>query len=493
MTDPVRIEATGWGWRPAGREQFAVRGLDLVIEPGERVLLLGPSGAGKSTLLAGLAGVLGGDDEGEQEGALHIDGHSPASVRGRVGLVLQNPESQLVQARIGDDVAFGNENLGVDRDENWRRVEAALAAVGLGEFALDHPTQELSGGQQQRLALAGVLAMRPGALLLDEPTANLDPAGVASIRDAVIGSCAETGATLLVVEHRVAVWADWVDRVIVLDPGGGLLADGSPAEVFERHGARLAAAGVWVPGHEPSPERSRPRAPAPAPARLRADTLTVGRRRDTAALTGVDLTVRGGEILALTGQNGAGKSTLGLTLAGLLPALGGTVVSDQPDRAGSTEPARWKSKDLAARIGVVFQNPEHQFVAGTVREELALGPRLAGMRPNESEVRVRELAERLRLTALLEANPFTLSGGEQRRLSVATALGVAPAVLILDEPTFGQDALTWAELVRLLDAEAGRGTAVLAITHDEAFITACADRVVEVSAGALHERTGRRA
>ncbi|MEB4614232.1 ABC transporter ATP-binding protein, partial [Leucobacter sp. M11] len=453
-TVPASLAAEGWGWRPAGRERFAVRGLDLSVRAGERVLLLGPSGAGKSTLLAGLAGVLGGDDEGEREGRLLVDGADPVAARGRVGLVLQNPESQIVQARIGDDVAFGNENLGVPREENWLRVGEALDAVGLGGFPLGHSAQELSGGQQQRLALAGVLAMRPGALLLDEPTANLDPAGVTRIRDAVLAACAQTGSTLLVVEHRVSVWADAVDRVIVLDPGGGLLADGVPAEVFARHGAALAAAGVWVPGHEPSTARTRPAVADPGanpgPDRLRAEALSVGRRAATPALSDVDLAVRGGEILAITGENGAGKSTLGLTLAGLLPALSGRVVSDAPDRAGRTDPARWRSADLAARIGVVFQNPEHQFVAGTVREELAIGPRLAGRSEAEIAALVAQLAERLRLGHLLQANPFTLSGGEQRRLSVATALGVAPAVLILDEPTFGQDALTWAELVRLL-------------------------------------------
>ncbi|HAM26480.1 MAG TPA: ABC transporter ATP-binding protein, partial [Microbacteriaceae bacterium] len=166
------VEAKGWGWRHAGRADWAVSGLDLRIEPGERVLLLGASGAGKSTLVHALAGVLGGDDEGERAGKLLVGGVRPEDARGRVGLVLQDPDSQVVLARVGDDVAFGCENLGIARNEIWRRVAGALEAVGL-DLPLAHPTSRLSGGQKQRLALAGVLSMRPGLVLLDEPTANL--------------------------------------------------------------------------------------------------------------------------------------------------------------------------------------------------------------------------------------------------------------------------------------------------------------------------------
>jgi len=151
------VQARGWGWRHAGRRARALHDLDLTLEPGERVLLLGPSGSGKSTLLAALAGILDGDDEGESVGTLTVDGRDPRAVRGAAGLVLQDPESQVIMARVGDDVAFGCENLGVPRDEIWHRVREALDAVGLA-LPLDHPTEALSGGQKQRLALAGALA-----------------------------------------------------------------------------------------------------------------------------------------------------------------------------------------------------------------------------------------------------------------------------------------------------------------------------------------------
>ncbi|HWR85047.1 MAG TPA: ABC transporter ATP-binding protein, partial [Rhodoglobus sp.] len=257
------VAATGWGWRHAGRLAWATRGLDLRIEPGERVLLLGASGSGKSTLLRALAGVLA-DDEGEREGEL--------AVAGRAGLVLQDPDAQVVLSRVGDDVAFGCENLGLPRDEIWRRVPAALDAVGL-DVALDRSTAALSGGQRQRLALAGVLAMRPDVLLLDEPTANLDPAGVVEVADAVGRVLDATRATLVVVEHRVATWLPLVDRVVVLSPHG-VLADGEPAAVLAERGAELAAAGIWVPGHPPArPARSG----AAGPSLLAAHDLAPGR------------------------------------------------------------------------------------------------------------------------------------------------------------------------------------------------------------------------
>uniref|UniRef100_UPI00197B42BF ABC transporter ATP-binding protein n=1 Tax=Microbacterium sp. K35 TaxID=2305440 RepID=UPI00197B42BF len=247
---PAAVEARGWGWRHASRLAWALRDVSFRIEPGERVLVLGASGAGKSTLLHGLAGVLGGEEEGESEGRLLVDGAAATATRGRAGLVLQDPDSQVTLARVGDDVAFGCENLGIPRAEIWPRVTAALEAVGL-DVPLDHPTKALSGGQKQRLALAGLLAMRPGLLLLDEPTANLDPHGVAEVRDAVSRLLDTHPATLVVVEHRLDVWLPLMTRVIVIGEGG-VVADGPPHEVLGAQGQRLADDGVWVPGHPPA-------------------------------------------------------------------------------------------------------------------------------------------------------------------------------------------------------------------------------------------------
>lgn len=470
----ARVSARGWGWRYSGRRASAVSDLTLQIDPGERVLLLGASGAGKSTVLQALAGVLGGDDDGDQQGDLLVDGRNPADARGVAGLVLQDPDSQVVLARVGDDVAFGCENLGLPRDEIWRRVGNALDAVGL-RVPLEQSTSTLSGGQKQRLALAGVLAMEPKLILLDEPTANLDPAGVTEVRDAVARTVAQSGATLIVIEHRVAVWRDLVDRVIVLDPAGGVLADGSPDSVLTKEGRSLADAGVWVPEFPPATPERNPWAASEV--LLRGSSLEVGRRRGVTVASGIDVTVASGRALAVSGRNGSGKSTLALTLAGLIKPQGGEVAALPALSAGvGSEPVRWKSRELLTRIGTVFQDPEHQFLSSTVRGELSIGPRALRLPEGEVNQRVDSLLERLRLTALAKANPFTLSGGEKRRLSVATILAARPSVLVLDEPTFGQDSRTWRELVGLLAELLDDGSAVVAVTHDRDFIEALADR-----------------
>jgi energy-coupling factor transport system ATP-binding protein len=375
-------------------------------------------------------------------------------------------------ARIGDDVAFGCENLGLPRDEIWRRVGSALDAVGL-RLPLDHSTTALSGGQKQRLALAGVLAMEPRLVLLDEPTANLDPDGVIEVRDAVARTIAETGATLIVIEHRVAVWQDLVDRVIVLDAAGGILADGPPGKVLASEGRRLAEAGVWVPGFPPAAPSRSPRAETQL--LLEGVALEVGRSRRIVA-SEIDVTVSSGRALAVSGPNGSGKSTLALTMAGLIRPLGGNLTAAPTLAAGAgADPIRWKSRQLLTRIGTVFQDPEHQFLSRTVRDELAVGPRALRLSERETEDRVDGLLDRLRLSKLAMANPFTLSGGEKRRLSVATILAARPAVLVLDEPTFGQDSRTWRELVALLAELLDEGNAVVAVTHDRDFIDALAD------------------
>ncbi|WP_154606293.1 ABC transporter ATP-binding protein [Arthrobacter sp. AQ5-05] len=479
---PARISAKGWGWQHSGRAAKAIHDLDLEIAPGERVLLLGPSGAGKSTLLHALAGVLGVDEDADEFGTLLIDGAPVAQARGRTGLMQQDPDAQVVLSRVGDDVAFGAENLSVPREEIWRRVPAALEAVGLA-LPLDHPTSALSGGQKQRLGLAGMLAMRPGLLLLDEPTANLDPAGVVDVRDAVRRSLAETGATLVVVEHRIPVWLDVVDRIVVLAPSaagepGGVLFDGPPATVLAQGARLLADAGVWVPGHVPAVRQRTGSGSGghhhDAGSQLLLEAADLGvsrsknRRRHPAVPAAVVPSVRlyAGRALSVTGPNGVGKSTLALTLAGLLPPASGSLVATEAlARGAGSSPLTWRGRELISRIGTVFQEPEHQFVTGSVREELLFAPRLLG-RGGE---KVQELLSRLRLEHLADANPFTLSGGEKRRLSVATVLAASPQILILDEPTFGQDANTWAELASLLTELLDAGTAVLSVTHDALF------------------------
>ena len=444
------------------------------------MLLLGPSGAGKSTLLTALAGLRHGSDSGESAGELLIDGVPAYDNRHRAGLLLQDADSSIVMARAGDDVAFGPENHGVPGDEIWARVHEALDMVGFA-YPLDRSTAELSGGEKQRLALAGVLANRPGLLLLDEPTANLDPAGAADIRAAVGAVLRRTGATLVLVEHRIDAWLDLVDRVLVLDADGGLAVDGAPATVFAEHGPALAAAGVWVPGRR-FPRAGRLEHGAGAEV-LRAEQVRLRYRTAAAdAVTPSDLRLRRGAVTAIVGANGSGKSSLAGLLAGLVKPTAGTVRGlDEPGRALH----RRRPASLVRLVGTVFQNPEHQFLTGTVRGELELAPRRAGHVGAVMAARVDTLLERLRLGDLAAANPFTLSGGQQRRLSVATALSAAAPVLVLDEPTFGQDAVTWAELVQLLMDLRNEDTAMLVVSHDVDFVDLVADEVRTMAAGTL--------
>lgn len=490
----ARVEARNWGWRHAGRRQWALRNIDLTITPGERVLLLGASGAGKSTLLAGMAGVLGGSDEGEDEGTLTVDGRVPEQQRGRVGLVMQDPEAQVVLARVGDDVAFGCENLGVEREEIWRRVTSSLEAVG-ADVPLNHSTSALSGGQKQRLALASILAMKPGLVLLDEPTANLDPAGVREVREAAQRVVDASGATVVVIEHRVDVWADFVDRVIVILEGS-IAADGSLDEVIAEHGERLRAAGIWLPGDEEiaadeallAPSSESPEwAASPdvgSEPLLKVRDLAVGYEDGKPIRTGIDLDILPRKSTCIIGGNGLGKSTLALTLAGLLPQLEGSIdaASELCPEGKNTDPHEWSSRELLGRISMVFQEPEYQFLERTVRAELEIGPRLEGLSGAELDALVDEHLEILGLQAVAQANPMTLSGGEKRRLSVATALISAPKLLILDEPTFGQDRSSWIELVRLLRHAVQRGTTLVSITHDLAFVQAMGDCVIDLAA-----------
>ncbi|MDR0283535.1 MAG: energy-coupling factor ABC transporter ATP-binding protein [Propionibacteriaceae bacterium] len=553
------VEASGWGWRYAGRRAWAIRDLDLTIDAGERVLLLGASGAGKSTLLLALAGVLGGSDEGTEAGRLLVDGQHPTRLAGRVGMVQQDPDSQAVLARIGDDVAFGCENLAIPRPAIWREVRRSLDAVGLG-LPLTHPTHALSGGQKQRLAIAGLLAMqgaaaerRPGVLLLDEPTANLDPTGVGEVRLAIEHVLADRRTTLIVVEHHVDVWQDLIDRVIVLGPAG-LVADGDPAAVFSAHGRELADAGVWVPGVPlpvvPRHQRTRPenvnpahevadpgvtqplqnpvtpipltgvvgvrpptggdsvaqplqnpatalemagiagvRPPAPI---LHTEDLAVGYAAGAVVQSDINVALPRGVSTVITGPNGVGKSTLALTLAGLLPQLTGHVVASEPLRPPPAnrrqrrvpdlaDPHDWTSAQLLTRLGTVFQEAEHQFVAATVRDELATG--LATLRWAGARIaaRVDELLATLHLADLAEANPFTLSGGEKRRLSVGSILAGGPEIIVLDEPTFGQDRTTWIDLVRLIMSLLDVGRTVVSVTHDRAFLAVLGEHRIELS------------
>ena len=452
-----------WGWRYAGRRRWAVHDFTANIAPGERILLRGPSGAGKSTILRAVAGLLGGADEGEETGRLTIDGAAPAASRGQTALVMQDPEAQIILARVGDDVAFGAENMCVPRPEIWQRVESSLDDVGLA-VALDHSTAELSGGQQQRLVIAGALTMGAQWLLLDEPTANLDTLGVQMVCAAIENVVADRQRGLIIIEHRRAIWDNLIDRVIELMP------DKPNTAVWA--GGRGFATQNFGPAPDPAVKIGRPI--------LVADDLTIGYSK-APVREHLRLSIPRGVSTIITGPNGCGKTTLALTLAGLLPRLGGQVrVADDLAARGSTDPMTWKSRELLTRIGTVFQSPEHQFVSSTVAEEIAVGLKALKRSKDDIDDTVAALLETLHLENLAKANPFTLSGGEKRRLSVGTVLATNPALIVLDEPTFGQDPGTWGDLVQLIGELRDQGTTILSVTHDEDYLAALGDNIIDL-------------
>nr|MBA3232878.1 ATP-binding cassette domain-containing protein [Propionibacteriales bacterium] len=478
----------GLSWRPLRRRTPVLRELTLTIPAGQRVLVTGPSGAGKSTLLRAIAGLLLSAGYGELTGTVRIDGCDASGYPGGVGLLLQDPLAGIVAESAGRDVAFGLENAAVPRPQMWARVATALADARF-PYAADHPTRSLSGGEAQRLVLAGHLVLDTSVLLLDEPTSMLDPETAGQVRRAVRRVVAERGCTTVIVEHHLDPWVDFVDRVVVLGSQGQILADGAPETVLATSGPSLAAQGVWVPGMA-SPEPSHidtalvePWASPPdtlveaSGVRVELRTSLQSRRAGVAvALDDVDASLVSGRALAVTGASGAGKSTLVSVLGGLLAPTCGTVLADPllATRKGR-DPWRWSSRDLAARLAWAPQSPEHGVVTTSVRDEVLAAARACGRDVDRSKARADGLLEVFGLGHLASANPYHLSGGEQRRLMVAAALAHGPAGVLLDEPTVGQDRLTWAAVLGAVVAARDAGAGVAVSTHDQTAVAVVAD------------------
>ncbi len=515
----AHVEVRALSWTPLGRRTPVLPDLDLTVSSGERVLVAGPSGSGKSTLLRALAGVLDLVEPGRLHGTVAIDGRPPREVAERVGLLVQDPADARVAGHVGRDVAFGPENLALPRAVIQERVRWSLDAVGF-PYGVDHRTDALSGGEAQRLALAGVIAVQPGLLLLDEPTSMLDEGSAATVRAAVVRSVETVGATLVVVEHRLDGWAEVCDRLIVLDADGSLIADGPIRHVLADRASDLLAAGIWVPGR-PDPDPWEVPRGLVGPARavdatphgargtstpvaqevgsgellLSAEAVRLVRvprrglrlsRADeppVAAVDGVDLDLAAGTFTVVRGRSGAGKSSLIGLLCGLQRPTTGTV-SALPvlARGAGPTPYRWRPSQLAARVGWVPQQAELSLAGNTVATSLLATARALGQEPDAAEARARDLCDLLGLTPMAGRNPYQLSGGELRRLAVATGLLHGPDVLALDEPTVGQDRLTWAAVTGLVRAARAAGTAVLAATHDDR-LAQYADRVRTLDRG----------
>ncbi len=510
------------------------------VAPGEVVLILGPSGCGKSTLALALDGLIPHAVPATLDGTVRVAGldtaeHPVGALSAHVAMVFQDPDAQVVTGTLLDEVCFGPENQLLPADEVLARGEQALRRVGLWERRSENPDR-LSGGGRQRLAIACALAMASPVLVLDEPTANLDPAGIDEVYAVLRELARDDQHAIVLVEHNLDQAVDLIDRVVVLDGDGHVVVDGPAREVLAGRARELLDHGVWLPVStlaairladagvpiEPLPLTPTelaaaldavPELPAPltdaAPVRastrnprpqvaaraaasdgpaIRARGLDVrrGGKRGPVVVRDVTLDVERGEFLAIVGTNGAGKTTLLQALAGVVVPPPGTV-----DVLG-LDPARTDARTLARSIGFVFQNPEHQFLAHTVADELDHGLRVQGVPEAERTPRVTEMLERFGLSGHREQHPFLLSGGQKRRLSVGTALIAGAPVLALDEPTFGQDRERAAELLGMLADLNAAGTTVIVVTHDLQLVADYATRVAVMRDGRIlgHGPTG---
>ncbi|WP_181186115.1 ABC transporter ATP-binding protein [Alkalicoccus urumqiensis] len=438
-----------------------LQNLDLHLEPGTVHLLSGPSGCGKSTLLQALARLFPEDGSEKVEGSWHIPDHL------RTGMVFQDPESQFCMMRVEEEMAFVLENLGTPPERMEEEITGVLAETGL--TPLRHRLiHELSGGEKQKTALASVLLLKPHLLLLDEALANLDPAAQQTLAALVMNIQKKRKCTVVIVDHQPENWLSFIDRVHLMSGEGTITASGTPEETFIGSGAETCREeGIYIPfPYRKKATASRRRRSGKEDPVLEMSALTPA-RGDACR---VQLSLRPGEITALAGSNGRGKTSLLQTAAGLQkPRSGEVFLKGKPLSS-------WSERELRRRTGYVFQQPEHQFIAESVKEELAFGPRLSSAA--DAEKKALEKMKQFRLAHRADVHPFSLSGGQKRRLSTAVMLEADTEVLFLDEPTFGQDAASIRSLTDLLHRLRLKGTAVLLVTHDMNLVHELCDRVV---------------
>jgi energy-coupling factor transport system ATP-binding protein len=452
-----------------------------------------------------LGGTLDGRVSVEDRGVNDLKVQELAS---SVGMLFQDPEWMFATLQVEDEVAFGPENLRRPPEEITGSVSAALDYVGMDHLR-KNLVWALSGGQIQKLGLASVLAMQTPLIVLDEPTANLDPATTHAVHELIL-RLRDEGKTIVLVTKDLDEFLAQADDMILLDKGR-VLAQGSPREVIEKHGDSMLDLGVWLPEatevglrlkqlgllrDHPVPitvaeaaeafGRFQFKAPRAQPDVLtrgdllvRAENVRFGYSRKSQALRGVSFDINQGELIAIVGQNGAGKSTLSKLMVGLLkPGGGNLILFGRKARA-------WNVQDLANDVALVFQNPEHQFLCDTVREELEYSLLAQGIdEPVEVRRRVDNMLTRLEITDSANNHPFSLSAGAKRRLGVATMLvGGRARLLIVDEPTYGQDKRLTESLMELINNLRREGITVVMITHDMRLVDAHIDRAVVMAAG----------
>ena len=525
MSTIIQMDDVSFAYRDSATP--ALSHVSLSVDAGEFIGIIGPSGAGKSTLAACLSGAIPHHFGGTLYGAVHVKGNdtceiSLTDISQVVGSVLQDIDTQMVASVVEDEMLFGLENFGVPHDQIEERVVSTLETVGISDLR-DREIATLSGGQKQKVAIAAILAMRPDVLVLDEPTAALDPASSTLVFDTLRQINREQGITVVVIEQKVALLSEYCDRVIVMDRGT-IAFEGTPHQVFA-HGEELRALGVDSPrvarisnslasrgivpagepclnvaeaealianavaGHATGFETSA--APATSPHAVRphaegAEPLLAFEHVDFAYPMGgaevhdLNLTVYPGELVGLVGQNGAGKTTLTKLLTGLLKPDSGSV------RVASLDTREVPTSQIARQVSTLFQNPDHQICKDTVLEEIAFGLELRGVDGAEAQDRARRVAERFGLP--LDEAPFSLSRGQRQMVALASVLVVEPKIIVLDEPTSGLDYRECMTVMETVREMAERGCAVLMVCHDMEVVSDFAERIAVMAHGRILDR-----
>jgi len=494
-------------------EEAALDNINLTVEEGEFILLLGPSGCGKSTLVQCLNGIIpkvaGGDLTGEIFiNKKNVRDHKVYQLSTDVGLVFQNPDTQLFGLTVEEDVAFGPENLGIEREGIRARVKHSLETVGLKDLK-DRFTFTLSGGEKQRTAIAGNLAMEPKILVLDEPTSDLDPAGTKEVFETLKHLNRDRRITIILIEHKIDEVMGLADRSVVMDKGR-IILDGNTYDIFSQDLDVLEEIGIHLPQLmgissllEVSPSyddivsglgslngsfKDLPAAshPARGPLQVVFENVEFGYHDANLALKGVNLEIGRGEFVALIGPNGSGKTTLLSCLIGLNRPTAGRILIDGQDirKRGVAEQAQV--------VGYLFQNPDYQLFTDTVYEEVAFGLKNRQSRPDDIEKRVDQALEMMELSVYRDRHPHSLSRGQRQRLAVASILSMEPDIIVLDEPTTGQDRGHLNKFLARMKMLNEAGKTIILISHDMGVVAEYASRTIVMKDGGILMDAGTR-
>lgn len=474
-----------------GEQALIFNNLSLAVPKGQKVLLLGPSGCGKSTLLQVLSGII----PDSVEVPLKYDTiQRPESW----GFVFQDPDTQFCMAYVDEELAFVLENLRVPREQMEVLMVEILEKVGLHFENLHMPIHTLSQGMKQRLALASVLLLQPDTLFLDEPSAMLDPEGTeqiwASVKEVL------ENKTVLIVEHKMQHVSELVDRVVLFNRIGEIIADGQPSDIFVGYKAELIEYGIWYPtvwhdyvtsstykeimNKRWAKDESNDKEQMNTTPFLTLNHFA-GYRGEKEMIKVDQSTVLPGEWVTIVGPNGAGKSTLLLSLVQLLRTSGtymleGSAIQPVLKRNGKTKSTPPK------QLAFVFQNPELQFLTNSIFEEVAYELRLEQHPNTEIEQNVRQMLTAFDMNMNEERHPYQLSVGQKRRLSIASAIVRDKRCLLLDEPTFGQDAKNTFAILEMLESIRMQGVTIIMVTHDMNIVEHFADTVWHIDNGSLH-------